>query len=123
MSKRDRTRDDSLRCSFCHKAQAAVGKLISSPSDYPRAYICDECIAVCQSILDDDKAEPANMDESSPTRWSHPLLNHPLAPSLMRTIENWVREESIGQDWVPAFAEVRRLAIQMFGASAKQDQT
>jgi ATP-dependent Clp protease ATP-binding subunit ClpX len=29
--------------------------LISSPSDYPRAYICDECIAVCNSILEDDR--------------------------------------------------------------------
>ena len=49
--------DDSLRCSFCHKSQDVVGKLISSPSDYPRAYICDECIAVCNSILEDDRAE------------------------------------------------------------------
>jgi len=44
-----------LRCSFCHKSQDVVGKLISSPSDYPRAYICDECIAVCNSILEDDR--------------------------------------------------------------------
>jgi ATP-dependent Clp protease ATP-binding subunit ClpX len=44
-----------LRCSFCHKAQDAVAKLISSPSDYPRAYICDECVAVCNSILEDDR--------------------------------------------------------------------
>jgi ATP-dependent Clp protease ATP-binding subunit ClpX len=50
--------DEALRCSFCHKSQDVVGKLISSPSDYPRAYICDECIAVCNSILDDDKADP-----------------------------------------------------------------
>jgi ATP-dependent Clp protease ATP-binding subunit ClpX len=49
-----------LRCSFCHKAQDAVAKLISSPSDYPRAYICDECVAVCNSILEDDRtAAPA----------------------------------------------------------------
>lgn len=47
--------DDSLRCSFCHKSQDVVGKLISSPSDYPRAYICDECIAVCNSIIEDDR--------------------------------------------------------------------
>src|SRR5690348_2628454 len=46
-----------LRCSFCHKSQDAVAKLISSPSDYPRAYICDECVAVCNSILEDDRAE------------------------------------------------------------------
>ena len=48
--------DEILRCSFCHKSQDAVAKLISSPSDYPRAYICDECVAVCNSILEDDRA-------------------------------------------------------------------
>jgi ATP-dependent Clp protease ATP-binding subunit ClpX len=52
--------DETLRCSFCHKSQDVVGKLISSPSDYPRAYICDECIAVCNSILEDDRSEPAH---------------------------------------------------------------
>ncbi|MGH9576707.1 MAG: ClpX C4-type zinc finger protein, partial [Terriglobales bacterium] len=49
--------DEGLRCSFCHKSQDAVAKLISSPSDYPRAYICDECVAVCNSILEDDRCE------------------------------------------------------------------
>jgi ATP-dependent Clp protease ATP-binding subunit ClpX len=47
--------EEMLRCSFCHKSQDAVAKLISSPSDYPRAYICDECVAVCNSILEDDR--------------------------------------------------------------------
>src|SRR6202163_2320005 len=46
-----------LRCSFCHKSQDAVGKLISSPSDYSRAYICDECVAVCNSILEEDHSQ------------------------------------------------------------------
>ena len=49
--------EDTLRCSFCHKSQDAVSKLISSPSDYPRAYICDECVAVCNSILEDDRGD------------------------------------------------------------------
>ena len=49
--------DDALRCSFCHKTQEVVGKLISTPGDYPKAYICDECVAVCNSILEDDKPE------------------------------------------------------------------
>src|SRR5438128_2642451 len=49
--------EDTLRCSFCHKSQDAVAKLISSPSDYPRAYICDECVAVCNSILEDERSE------------------------------------------------------------------
>ena len=51
--------DETLRCSFCHKAQEQVEKLISSPSDFPRAYICDECVKVCQQILDDEKREQA----------------------------------------------------------------
>ena len=49
--------DEVLRCSFCHKSQDAVAKLISSPTDYPRAYICDECVGVCNSILEDDRTE------------------------------------------------------------------
>ncbi len=49
--------EETLRCSFCHKSQDAVAKLISSPSDYPRAYICDECVAVCNSILEDDRSD------------------------------------------------------------------
>ena len=57
--KTSRGSDESLRCSFCHKSQDAVAKLISSPSDYPRAYICDECVAVCNSILEDDRGEAA----------------------------------------------------------------
>jgi len=49
--------DETLRCSFCHKAQEAVGKLISSPGESPRSYICDECVTVCNSILEEDRAE------------------------------------------------------------------
>ena len=49
--------DEVLRCSFCRKTQDAVGKLISSPGDFPRAYICDECVAVCNSILEEERSE------------------------------------------------------------------
>ena len=63
--------DESLRCSFCHKSQDVVGKLISSPlSDYPRSYICDECIAVCNSILEDDRNEQTY---SAPHKLPKPL--------------------------------------------------
>ena len=55
--KTSRGSEESLRCSFCHKSQDAVAKLISSPSDDPRAYICDECVAVCNSLLEDDRTE------------------------------------------------------------------
>ena len=49
-----------MRCSFCHKTQEQVEKLISSPSDYPRAYICNECVTVCEQILEEEKREQAN---------------------------------------------------------------
>ena len=46
-----------LRCSFCHKSQDAVELLISSPSEYPRAYICDECVGVCVEIISEARAK------------------------------------------------------------------
>jgi ATP-dependent Clp protease ATP-binding subunit ClpX len=49
--------EELLHCSFCRKPQSAVGKLISSPGDLPRAYICDECVAVCNSILEEERSE------------------------------------------------------------------
>ena len=52
--------DEPLRCSFCHKTQEQVEKLISSPSDYPRAYVCNECVGVCQQILEEEKREQAS---------------------------------------------------------------
>jgi ATP-dependent protease Clp ATPase subunit len=39
------------------KSQDVVGKLVSSPSDYPRAHICDECVSVCAAIIADDRPE------------------------------------------------------------------
>ena len=38
----------------------ASGEAISSPSDYPRAYICNECVGVCQQILEEEKREQAS---------------------------------------------------------------
>jgi len=77
--------EDSLRCSFCHKSQDAVAKLISSPSDYPRAYICDECVAVCNSILEDDRTETH----------SAAAPNHLPKPAEVKT---FLDEYVIGQD-------------------------
>jgi ATP-dependent Clp protease ATP-binding subunit ClpX len=37
-----------------------VEKLISSPNEYPRSYICNECVGVCQQILEDEKREQAS---------------------------------------------------------------
>jgi len=87
--------DDSLRCSFCHKSQDVVGKLISSPSDYPRAYICDECIAVCNSIIEDDRHEQSY---GAPGKLPRPL-------ELKEYLDQYV----IGQD-----ATKKKLAVAVY---------
>ncbi len=43
---------DVLRCSFCNKSQNDVRKLIAGPT----VFICDECVAVCQDIIDEDQS-------------------------------------------------------------------
>jgi ATP-dependent Clp protease ATP-binding subunit ClpX len=83
--KTSRGSDESLRCSFCHKSQDAVAKLISSPSDYPRAYICDECVAVCNSILEDDRTEA--QPGAAPTHLPKP-----------QEVKTFLDEYVIGQD-------------------------
>ena len=42
---------DGLRCSFCNKSQNDVRKLIAGPT----VFICNECVAVCQDIIDEDR--------------------------------------------------------------------
>ena len=54
--------EEGLRCSFCHKPQDAVKKLIASPGEHARAYICEECVAVCNTMLED------STDERTPTQ-------------------------------------------------------
>lgn len=44
---------DLLKCTFCGKTQKQVRKLIAGPS----VYICDECIGLCNEILDEEFAE------------------------------------------------------------------
>lgn len=105
-----------MRCSFCQKSQDRVEKLISTPADYPRAYICNECIMVCASILDDDRAE------APPSDSPHHLLIHPLASSLMEAIEIWIREESLGNDVLPALLNLRELATRMINETPQDSE-
>jgi ATP-dependent Clp protease ATP-binding subunit ClpX len=77
-----------------------VGKLISSPSDYTRAYICDECIAVCNSILEDDKPEPAS---TGPHKIPKPL-----------EIKDFLDQYVIGQE-----ATKRKLAVAVYNHSKR----
>jgi len=50
--------DDILRCSFCSKTQDEVDTLISNPSERSkRVYICNECVEVCNAVLEDHKKQ------------------------------------------------------------------
>ena len=70
-----------LRCSFCGKTQDQVRRIIAGPG----AYICNECIALCQEIVADD------MDIMSAT----PSLNEIPTPSEMKEV---LDEYVIGQE-------------------------
>jgi ATP-dependent Clp protease ATP-binding subunit ClpX len=50
---------DLLKCSFCGKSQKQVKKLIAGPG----VYICDECIDLCNEIIEEE------LSESSEVRW------------------------------------------------------
>ena len=61
--------NDRLKCSFCGKTQDQVKKLIAGPD----VFICDECVELCNEILDEeffegkDKAVEGKEDASSET--------------------------------------------------------
>ena len=46
--------DDQVRCSFCHKTQDQVRKLIAGPEG---VYICDECVDICAEIIEEESEE------------------------------------------------------------------
>ena len=107
--------DESLRCSFCHKSQEAVAKLIASPAEYPRAYICDECVAVCASILEDQaKLDAVALPGASGE--PHPLLSHPKLPQLLTSVVDWIRQESLGRDASEEVARMRSIAARMIAS-------
>ena len=63
MANKDESKKN-IHCSFCGRSQDVVGKMISGGS----AYICDECVKLCTSILRNDPEFPdeefsADMDE------------------------------------------------------------
>jgi ATP-dependent Clp protease ATP-binding subunit ClpX len=45
----DRYRNEPPHCSFCQRTREEVGRLIAGP---PGVFICDECVVVCQNILE-----------------------------------------------------------------------
>ncbi|MBR1585792.1 MAG: ATP-dependent Clp protease ATP-binding subunit ClpX [Clostridia bacterium] len=81
MAKDDMTASRKVRCSFCGKTQDQVRRLIAGPG----AYICNECIALCQEIVADD------MDIMTAT----PEMGEIPLPSQMKAV---LDEYVIGQE-------------------------
>ena len=96
--------EGTLRCSFCHKSQEVVSKLIATPGEYPKSYICDECVLICNAILEEEKA----------TKTSTPGFT-PLKP---KEIKSKLDEYVIGQDSakkklsVAVYNHYKRISIQ-----------
>ncbi|MQF48890.1 ATP-dependent Clp protease ATP-binding subunit ClpX [SAR202 cluster bacterium AC-647-N09_OGT_505m] len=73
-----------VACSFCGKEQSQVKRLIGGPPG--RAFICDQCVALCRQILDEEAAT------SSAAPLSQPLNLNP------KTIYEKLDEYVIGQE-------------------------
>src|SRR5580698_193917 len=71
---------DLLKCSFCGKSQKQVKKLIAGPG----VYICDECIDLCNEIIEEELSESADL------KWDE--LPKP------REIYDFLEQYVIGQD-------------------------
>jgi ATP-dependent Clp protease ATP-binding subunit ClpX len=71
---------EQLLCSFCGKSQRQVKKLIAGPG----VYICDECIDLCNEIIDEELAAPATLD----------LTNLPKPKEIYKILADYV----IGQE-------------------------
>jgi ATP-dependent Clp protease ATP-binding subunit ClpX len=64
---------DLLKCSFCGKSQKQVKKLIAGPG----VYICDECIDLCNEIIEEELAQTTEvrLDELPKPREIYDYLN------------------------------------------------
>ena len=74
------TDQEQLLCSFCGKSQRQVKKLIAGPG----VYICDECIDLCNEIIDEELTEKVSLD----------LDNLPKPAEIYETLNEYV----IGQE-------------------------
>jgi ATP-dependent Clp protease ATP-binding subunit ClpX len=69
-----------LKCSFCGKVQEQVKKLIAGPG----VYICDECIDLCNEIIEEELSEQTNVE----------LGNIPKPKEIKKILDQYV----IGQE-------------------------
>ena len=79
-----------IRCSFCGKPQSSVHKLIAGPN----VYICNECIEICQSILDEEFGYEADTPTASVMKAAAGPEKLPTPRELKETLDQYV----IGQD-------------------------
>lgn len=85
MPKNDENKN--VRCSFCGKPQNLVARLIAGPG----VYICNECVDLCRSILDDEDYYPPQKSSSS----QPPLDSELMKPAdIKKVLDDYV----IGQD-------------------------
>jgi len=114
--------DAHLKCSFCGKSQDQVRKLIAGPG----VYICDECIDLCNEILDEELIEilyqPSKRKNSKEAfRGFINLFDDYLATDLFDNIEIpiqliWGEKdpwESLNEakEWKKRFKNIKRLDI------------
>jgi ATP-dependent Clp protease ATP-binding subunit ClpX len=95
--------DAHLKCSFCGKSQEQVRKLIAGPG----VYICDECIDLCNEILDEELVEghgSSSRSGTEPSRGKIPPKKTPKpAPTLAEIprpleIKAFLDRQVVGQD-------------------------
>ena len=90
-----------LKCSFCGKSQEQVRKLIAGPG----VYICDECIDLCNEILDEELLDsPGKTKTSNDAKIASPSsqVSNPL-PTLSSIpkpveIKNFLDKQVVGQE-------------------------
>lgn len=89
MSRSDDGKERTISCSFCGKAQESVKKMIAGRG----VYICDECVALCQSILEDEYGIESKIGSSkrSKKKEESPL---PKPKDIKEKLDEYV----IGQD-------------------------
>jgi len=95
--------DAHLKCSFCAKTQDQVRKLIAGPG----VYICDECIDLCNEILDEELLESQAKTNSSGTNVkkklpnTYPETNDPLKITTIPKpieIKGFLDKQVVGQE-------------------------
>jgi len=82
--------NSQLTCSFCGKSQDEVKKLIAGPT----VYICDECIELCNDIID----EEARLDQASGSEFKQ----LPKPAEIKDTLDEYV----VGQEWAKKILSV-----------------